>query len=98
MGFVGLGLQSIAGIVSLVCFIMVLIRIFQSGQTALGVVCIVLLFCVGIGSLIAFVYGWMRAKDWNITNLMIIWSVAIVIGILGGIISPSAFAFKPAAP
>jgi hypothetical protein len=79
------------GIVSLVCFVMVLIRIFQDGQTGLGVACIVLLFCAGIGVIIAFIVGWMNARRWVITNLMTVWTVCILINIvLTGIIIATA--------
>lgn len=75
-------LGGIAGIASLVCFIMVLIQIFQHGQTGLGIACIVLLFCVGIGAIIAFVVGWMNVDKWRIKNVMLIWTVCVVLGIL----------------
>src|SRR5207244_2318083 len=55
-------LQGVAGIASLVCFVMVLIQMFQHGQTGLGIACIVLIFC-GVGGLIAFIYGWMKSTE-----------------------------------
>jgi hypothetical protein len=54
---------------------------FQHGQTGLGIACIVLLFCCGIGALIAFIVGWMNARAWNITNVMIAWTVCWVINL-----------------
>jgi hypothetical protein len=92
MGFLGYGLEGIAAIVGIVCFAMVVIKMFQSNQTAIGVVCIVLFLCFGLGMLFAFVFGWIKAKEWNITNLMIVWTVAWVIGILGGVMVPNPFA------
>jgi len=65
-----------------VCFVMVLIKMFQEGEQTLGIVCIVLAFCTGIGSLIAFVFGWINASKWDIKNLMWIWTgtwIAIVV-------------------
>jgi hypothetical protein len=50
MGGVLMALQVLVGLASLVCFILVLIKMFQNGQTTLGVVCIVLVLCVGIGA------------------------------------------------
>jgi hypothetical protein len=84
MGMVFQGIQGLAGLASLVCFILVVVAMFQRNQTTLGIVCIVLVFC-GIGGLIAFVYGWMKANEWNLKNVMIIWTIAIVIGIIGGV-------------
>ena len=69
-----------AGIGSLVCFIMVVIQMFQHGQTGLGIVCALLFWC--IGPLIAFIYGWIKAGEWNIQNIMIAWTACIVIAIL----------------
>jgi hypothetical protein len=73
-------LQAILGLVTFVCFVLVLVQMFQHGQTGLGVVCIVL-FCVGIGVLIAFIMGWVNANRWGITNIMMLWTVCIVIEI-----------------
>ena len=77
-------LQAVVGLGSLVCFILVLIQMFQRGQTGLGIACIVLIFCVGIGALIAFVYGWMKATEWNIKNIMLAWTGCWVVGLLLG--------------
>jgi hypothetical protein len=81
MGIAAQGLQYTAGLASLVCFVFVLIAMFQRQQVILAVVCIV--FC-GAGVVIAFVYGWLKADEWNLKNVMIIWTIAVVIGFLGG--------------
>ncbi len=65
-----------AGIVSLVCFILILIAMFKSGDTVLGIVCIVLCF---IGPLIALVTGWMNADKWNVRKIMPIYTAAFVV-------------------
>ena len=87
----GLTLGFVAGVGSLVCFILVLVKMFQNGQTGLGIVCIVLTFCCGIGPLIAFIYGWVKAGEWRITNLMTIWTVFFVLSILSGVLNPAPF-------
>ena len=71
------GLSSLCGLVSLVCFIMVLVQMFKRGETTMGIVCIVTIFCC-IGGLIAFVYGWTKAAAWDITKIMIVWSGVIL--------------------
>ena len=83
MGVLGYVRAAIGGLGSLVCFILVLIQMFQRGQTTLGVVCIVLIFCFGIGGLIAFIYGWMKHREWGITNVMYAWTGCIALSILG---------------
>ena len=79
-------LSLVVGLGSLVCFVLVVIQMFKHGQTGLGVISIVLLFCFGIGALIAFIYGWIKANEWNIKNVMLIWTVLIGISILLNII------------
>jgi hypothetical protein len=86
-------LFSILGIGSLVCFILVLIKMFQQGQTGLGIACIVLAFCAGIGALIAFIYGWFKAREWDLQKVMMIWSgilaahllLVIIFMVIGGL-------------
>jgi hypothetical protein len=73
------------GIASLVCFVLVLVQMFKHDQTGLGIACIVLIFC-GIGPLIAFVYGWIKNKEWNLQKIMLIWSACIAVSILVQII------------
>jgi hypothetical protein len=90
---VGTGLTYIAGLVQLICLILVLVKMFQHGQTGLGIACI-LLSCCGIGVLITFIYGWVKSREWGITNIMVIWSVAWIIGIVGGVMNPNAIPYK----
>jgi len=79
-------LQFLAFIASVVCWIMVLIKMFQNGLTGLGIASIVLTVCCGFGWLITYVYGWMKVREWNISNIMLIWTGCIVADvILGGI-------------
>ncbi len=63
-----------AAVVSLVCWIMVLIKIFKDnvGLGILGIVC----------NLFAFIYGWVKVKEYNIKNVMLAWTVAYVIFVI----------------
>jgi len=76
------GFLGIISIVSLVCFIMVVVKMFQHDQTGLGIACIVLALCTGFGSLIAFVYGWVKASEWKIQPLMIVWTGTVVLSLI----------------
>jgi hypothetical protein len=69
------GLSAVVGLVSIVCWILVLVKMFQNGQTGLGIVSI----CCGI---IAFIVGWMNASQWGIKNVMMIWTAMILLGII----------------
>ena len=85
MPVLGMVLQYAGGIGFLICFILVLIQMFQRGQATLGIVCAVLALC-GIGFLIAFVYGWVKHREWGITNIMIAWTCCWIVSIIGGAI------------
>jgi hypothetical protein len=79
----------IAGLVGFICFILVLIQMFQRGKTGIAIVCIVLTLCCGLGGLITFIYGWMKAREWNITNIMTIWTIAFAINVVAGALNPA---------
>ncbi len=87
MFFVIQGLQALLGIASLVCFVLVLIKMFQSGEQTLGIVCIVLVLCFGIGFLVAFIFGWINATKWDIKNVMLIWTGAIIASLVLSVIA-----------
>ena len=65
----------ICGLISLVCWILVLVKIFQSGSIGLGILGI-------ICPLFAFIYGWMKADEFGIRNIMLAWSVCIGINLV----------------
>lgn len=77
MAFVILGLEAIVGLVSLACFIMVIIKMFQNNDTGLAIASIVLIFC-GIGGLIAFIMGWVNSAKYGVKNIMLAWTGCIV--------------------
>jgi hypothetical protein len=69
------------GLVGLVCYIIVVVKMFQNNKTTPGIISLVGLLACGLGYLYALVYGWTKAKDWNITPLMIVWTLAFLVGI-----------------
>jgi hypothetical protein len=81
----------LASLVSFICFIVVLIRMFQRGATGMGIACLALTLCCGLGGLITFIYGWVKARDWNMVNLMTAWTVAFAIDVVAGIVNPAPF-------
>ena len=76
------GAASIGG---LICFILVLVHFFQSGQTTMGIACIVLMFC-GIGFLVAFVKGWMD----GVGKVMWIWTGCVGVSIAAQLLAMAA--------
>jgi hypothetical protein len=82
MGIVALGLiglMVIIGLASTVCFILVLVKMFQQGQTGLAIGSIVLTLCIPLGVLLPFIYGWMKAGEWRIKGTMLTWTTCIVL-------------------
>ena len=85
-------LGSIAGLVSLVCFIMIVIQMFQHNMTGLGIVCIVLFLCIGVGGIIALVVGWQNADRWGIRQLMMVYTISFIAAV---ILSGASYAIAP---
>jgi hypothetical protein len=74
MGFL-LILGVIASIASLICWIIVLTKLFPQegvGMGILGIIC----------GLYAFIWGWQNKDQHNIQNVMTVWSISIVLGII----------------
>ena len=68
----------LVGIGVLVCHILICVKMIQAGQTGLGVACLIVWLCCGIGFFITLIYGWVKAKPWNITTLMIVYTAVLV--------------------
>ena len=69
-----MGLAGLVGLGSLVCWIMVLIKQFQSSVVH-GIIGLV---TCGLWTLI---WGWINAGKLNLRNLMLVWTILIVAGI-----------------
>lgn len=75
MEFLILGLAVITSLVSLGCFIMVLIKLFQEKGALhgiLGLIC----------ALYTFIWGWMNVDRLGIRTIMLVWSGVIVFSII----------------
>ena len=80
MEFIILGLVIITSLVSLGCFIMVLIKLFQEKGALhgiLGLIC----------ALYTFIWGWMNVDRLGIRTIMLIWTAVFVFGIILNIAS-----------
>lgn len=69
---------NIAGFVCFVCFVWVVVKMFQNGKTGLAITSI-LTFCCGIGYLIAFVYGWIKSGEWKLMPVMLVWTLMFLV-------------------
>jgi hypothetical protein len=80
--FIGLGcLSLIVGIIVLVCYILIIIKMFQAEDTGIAIACIVLLLCM-IGPILAFILGWINVRKYRAENIMYAWTIAIVISLM----------------
>jgi hypothetical protein len=69
-------LAMVCGIASFICFIIVLIKQFQDGGVVHGIIGII---TCGIWT---FIWGWINAGRVGIKNIMMIWTLLIVVGII----------------
>ncbi len=78
-------LYSLASIGWLVCFILVLIPLFKTKGVLhgiLGILC----------GLYPFIWGWINAKQLNLSKVMLIWTICFVVMIFSGsVVSATAF-------
>jgi hypothetical protein len=83
-------LAQLVGLGSLVCFVIVVIKLFQQKGALhgiLGILC----------GLYTFIWGWQNTGSLNIKNIMIIWTVLIVVSIaLNGVVMMNAPHLNPA--
>jgi hypothetical protein len=65
----------LVGIGALVCFILVLIKLFKKAGVGLGILGI-------ICALYTFIWGWINHKKEKITNIMLIWTILTIIALI----------------
>lgn len=73
---------------------MTVVKMFQNEDTTLGIVSAVGLLACGIGVLVAFIFGWIKAKDYDNKTAMTVWTACIALNL---ILSFAAVAMAPAA-
>ena len=67
----------IASLGCLICLIIVLIKQFQNAGVVHGIIGII---TCGIWT---FIWGWINAREQNIISLMLLWTLFVVIRLLG---------------
>jgi hypothetical protein len=68
-------LAMLCGLGNLVCFILVLLKLFPAEgalKGILGIIC----------GLYTFIWGWMNAAKHNLKNIMLIWTVLLLLTIV----------------
>jgi hypothetical protein len=74
-------LAMITGLGCLVCFIIILIKQFQNGGVVHGIIGII---TCGIWT---FIWGWINSGKLNLRNIMLIWTVLIIISMVLNVMS-----------
>ncbi len=85
MEFALFGLSSLFGIAAFVCYVLIVIKMFQNNQTGLGIGSIVGIFLCGIGYILTLIFGWKNKNAWGLQTVMPIYTVSLILSIvLGG--------------
>jgi hypothetical protein len=89
MGAVDISLAVVAlasGLATMIFFVVVLVEMFKRQQTGIAITCIVLFLTTLMGPLVAFVYGWLKAKEWNLRRNMLAWTGCLVVCLISAVI------------
>lgn len=89
-GILGI-LALVASLGCLICFIMVVIKQFQNAGVVHGIIGIIT--C----SIWTFIWGWMNASKLGIKNIMLIWTLLIIVYVVFGVMS-GGFSFSMGTP
>jgi hypothetical protein len=84
---IGIVLLAAGAIGSLICWIMILIKMFQNEKPLIGILGI-------LCSLWAFIWGWMKSSTLGTKKIMMIWSACIVLTIIGNVMYGAGMAAK----
>lgn len=80
-GAIGIGLFigfAVIGVISLICWIKVLIALFKKEGAGLGILGI-------LCNLFAFIWGWLKASELGLKKTMIWWTLCIVAAVVLGL-------------
>jgi len=76
MTIIGYLLAIVAGLGCLVCWVMVLIKMFQNEKPLIGILGV-------LCGLWAFIWGWMNSTKHNLKKIMLIWTGCFVLSLIG---------------
>jgi len=69
-----MGLCWVLGAVNLVCYILVLVKMFHHEDVGLAAITLLLSVCSGVGVLLGFIAGWMNVAKYDSMRLMGFWT------------------------
>jgi hypothetical protein len=76
---IGIALLAVGSIGSIICWIIVLIKMFKNEKPLIGVLGI-------LCGLWAFIWGWMKSSNLGLKKTMMIWSACIGLSIVGNVL------------
>ena len=82
----------LVGLASFICFILVLIKQFQNAGPVHGIIGII---TCGIWT---FIWGWMNATKLNIKNIMLAWTLLIIVAIIFNVMFGAFYAMPGTMP
>lgn len=86
MGHIGILLYAAGALGSLICWIIVLVKMFKTESSPvpgiLGIIC----------SLWAFIWGWLNSTKADLKKIMLLWTVAIIVCVLGAMMKAGSMA------
>jgi hypothetical protein len=89
VALVGIGI--LLSLVAFVMFIIAVVKMFQANDSTMGIVCLVLTVCTGLGPLIGLIVSWMKAKQYGLSSGFLMgWTLAFILGgvlIVGGYVA-----------
>jgi hypothetical protein len=88
MNTVGNIIGGIGFLIAVICHIIVIVKMFQNGKSGLAILAIVLSLCCIPGVLFTLIYGWVKSTEWNIKNLMLVYTIGVVLDIAGSAMAP----------
>ncbi len=72
-------LANVAGLVGFVCFVIVVIKMFQNDRVVLGILSIVTCF---LGQFIALFAGWKNKEAWKLNKVMPLFTLALLVSLV----------------
>jgi hypothetical protein len=77
MSYALFGVEGIVGLIMLACLVMVIVRMFRSGDTTMGAICLFLILVCGTGVILTFGMGWIKSAQYGTKNIMYVWTGCI---------------------
>lgn len=79
-GVVGI-INQLIYLVGLVFYILIVVKMFQNGQTGVGIASIIGICCC-YGPFLVIIYGWMKASEWKMKPIVLSYTILFVVNVI----------------